>query len=91
MSDFVGMMDQSEIDAFVRKAKLAEDCKSAKEKVKIIYESALGENTFYSELNTLDEIGSVIDDIDNSIQGDNEYYLDFARLKSSYEFKRNIG
>lgn len=82
-----GFLDQSEIDRLEvelvqlnAKKELAE---SAKEKVRVMYYDIVG-SPLFTNLDTLEEIGKAINDMDIRIKPDSKYSLAFINLKSSY-------
>jgi hypothetical protein len=80
-------LEQDAIDAYVRKQAMIAASKTAKEKVQQIYEDVLPNMPFAYSLDSLDNIGECIDDIDRMISSDYKYYEDFIRLKTSYRHK----
>lgn len=82
-----GFLDQSEIDRLevelVQLNVKKELAESAKEKVRVMYYDIVGSPLFTS-LDTLEEIGKAINDMDIRIKPDSKYSLAFINLKSSY-------
>ena len=85
-------LDQSEIDKVMAEMKINERKEkiklslTAKEKLGIIYEDVIS-TIMENELNTIQDIGDYVLRIGGAINSDNNYYLDFKRLETSYEKK----
>ena len=82
-----GFLDQDEIDRLQRELEFLSEKKekaiTAKEKVKKMYFDIV-KYRCPNDMSSLDEVGTVINDINMKIETSTKYYESFVLLKNSY-------
>ena len=80
-------LDQDAIDALQEKlsslSSLQEDANNAKDKIAVMYYD-LCKTPLRSKLDTLDEIGNTIDEMEKHLKYDSKYAESFFMLRNSY-------
>ena len=83
----MSILEQDEIDKLQRELANLDQRKDlalrAREKIRAMHLEILG-SVYLSDIETLDDIGYVIDKLDSKISPSTKYYESFSKLKQSY-------